>query len=250
MDGTIYLGTNILKGVKELFFKLRNSDKSYFFLTNNSSRDGLYYKEKLALMGIDSSNEQIIISTHSAIYYLQQKNCKKIFVLGTAQLKNALRKAGFRVVSDGGLAIDYVVVGFDTELDYQDLTYACQYIDQKIPYLATHPDVRCPVEGGRYVPDCGSIVALLKTATGVDCSEITGKPSKYMIDVVMQKTGFKPEEIAIIGDRLYTDIAMGKFHNILSILVLTGETTIEDLQDSEIKPDIVLDGIYQLEEYI
>lgn len=250
MDGTIYLGSQPLPGAAELIKKIDSSSKSYYFLTNNSSRDNEYYQAKLEKMGIITEQEKILISTHSLLCYLQEKTAKKIFVLGTKELKNIFQKEGYTILEKGGQDADYVVVGFDTQLNYENLSAACQYVDTGVPYVATHPDVRCPLEGGKYIPDCGSIIALIKTATGKECELVAGKPSQYMVQTVLKKTGLQPSELAIVGDRLYTDVALGKNSGIFSLLVLSGEAKQDDIKQSIYKPDIVLDGVYQLTEYI
>ena len=245
MDGTIYLGGNILPGAIETLEVLEKRGIKYFFLTNNSSRSSAYYVQKLAKMGIKTREENIIISTHSLITYLKTAGGKKLFVLGTDDLKNHLKDAGYKIVDDE--TPDYVVVGFDTGLNYQNLSKATQYVDAGVPYVASHPDVRCPVEGGRFIPDCGSILALIKTATGKECTMITGKPGRHMVQTVLDLTGQDPSELAVVGDRLYTDIALGKNSGITSVLVLSGETCFDDIEKSPYKPDLVLNGIYELE---
>ena len=246
MDGTIYLEDAILPGTLETLKKLDDLGVKYYFLTNNSSRDPLYYQNKVKKMGIEIPEERILISTHSSIYYLSQKGAKNLFVLGTQELKTDLTKAGFSVVTEGNQKVDYVVVGFDLQLNYENLSIACQYVDEGVPYMATHPDVRCPMKNGKYIPDCGSFITLINTATGKACEAFTGKPSQYMIDVVLAKTGFKPEDLAVVGDRIYTDIALGKNNGILSILLLSGEATLADLPTSSVQPDMIFKGIYEL----
>ena len=250
MDGTIYLGKKILPGAAEFLRKLDDSGKEYYFLTNNSSHNQAFYQKKLAKMGINTKKERVIISSHSLLLYLENSAGKNIFVLGTQELKDIFADAGYKIVEAGAEKVDYVVVGFDTGLDFERLSIACQYVDEGIPYVATHPDVRCPLEGGKYIPDCGSILALIKTATGKECTMIAGKPSKYTVQTVANKTGFAPSELAVVGDRLYTDIALGENSGIFSILVLSGEAKKEELENSPYKPDLVLDGLYQLEKYI
>ena len=133
---------------------------------------------------------------------------------------------------------DLVVVGFDQTLTYETLTIACRLIDRGVPYIATHPDVRCPIEGGEYIPDTGAFLACIKTATG------------YMVDTVMERTGLKKEEIAMVGDRLMTDIRFGTDNGILSILVLTGEATLEDVEQGPVKPDIILPHAKEILKYL
>lgn len=250
MDGTVYLGNQVLPGAVDLLKKLDAAKRQYYFLTNNSSRSQSYYRQKLAGMGIFVDNERIMSSAHSLLLYLASKKGKKLFVLGTQELKDFFCAAGYLIVEEGSGNPDYVVIGFDTGLNYAGLSQACQYVDAGVPYIATHPDVRCPLEGGKYIPDCGSIVALIKTATGKDCTIVTGKPSEYMLRTVVEKTGLGPQELAVVGDRLYTDIALGTKSGILSILVLSGEAKLHDIESSPYKPDLVLEGIYQLEMYL
>lgn len=250
MDGTIYLEDTILPGTIDTISKLNELGIKYYFLTNNSSKDAIYYKNKVEKMGIDIPEEKILISTHSSIYYLSKKKAKNLFVLGTKELKNDLKKAGFNITEDSNKPIDYLVVGFDLQLNYDNLVIACQYVDSGVPYIATHPDVRCPMKNGRYIPDCGSFISLIHTATGKSCEAVTGKPSKYMVDVVLEKTGFAVSDLAVVGDRIYTDIALGKNSDIISILLLSGEACLEDLKTSSIQPDIVFEGIYNLSDYL
>ncbi len=250
MDGTVYLGNKVLPGAAGVFAQLKKLGKSYYFLTNNSSRDQDYYQEKLDGMGIDAHREQILISSHSLAHYLSEKPVKRVFVLGTRELKEYLAYSGYKILEKNTQVPDYVVVGFDTGLDYEKLTIACQHIDSGVPYVATHPDVRCPLEGGLYIPDCGSLLALIKTATGKECEFVAGKPSRQMLDVVTKKTGVPFSQLAMVGDRLNTDIALGNNNGILSILLLKGEATLEDLKTSVIKPDIVLPSIEKLPELI
>ena len=146
--------------------------------------------------------------------------------------------------------VDYVVVGFDQTLTYERLTIACRLIDKGVPYVATHPDVRCPIEGGEFIPDTGAMLELIKTATGKAPQLIFGKPYQYMVDVVLDKTGFAKDEIAMVGDRLATDIAFGLNNDILSIMVLTGEASMEDVEKGKIKPDIILPHAKEILNYI
>ena len=142
-----------------------------------------------------------------------------------------------------------MVVGFDMSLDYEKLAIACRLIDRGVPYVATHPDVRCPIEGGEFIPDCGAMIKLIETATGKKPAAITGKPYHYMVDVVMERTGYKKDEIAMVGDRLSTDIAFGLNNGILSVLVLTGEATLEDVEKENILPDIILPHAADIAKY-
>lgn len=241
MDGTINLGNELIPGMEGFFERLAACGRSFYLLTNNSSRSHEHYVSKMRGMGVKVEKENVLISTDALISFLaREKPGASLFVLGTAQLLGNIREAGFKLTESLEEETDYVVVGFDQELTYKRLAIACRLIDRGVPYLATHPDVRCPIEGGEFIPDTGAMLELIKTATGKDVSLIFGKPYKHMVDVVLERTGYSKDEIAMVGDRLSTDIAFGLHNGILSIMVLTGEATLEDVTRGNIKPDIIL----------
>jgi HAD superfamily hydrolase (TIGR01450 family) len=250
MDGTVYLGGRLLPGAAETLSALSAAGRKYYFLTNNSSHGPLYYRAKLKKMGIAAKSADIIMSSHALLDFLSGQPGRRLFVLGVRALKGLLRRAGHTVVEEGGGAVDYVVVGFDTGLNYKNLAIACQYVDGGAPYVATHPDLRCPLDGGKYIPDCGSILALIKAATGQDCLLAAGKPSPYLVGAALRRTGFGPAELAVVGDRLYTDVALGRAGGIFSILLLSGEATGKDLEHSPLRPDLVLNGIGDMLEFL
>ena len=158
-------------------------------------------------MGVPVTKNNILISSDALVSHLKHsKPGARLFVLGTPELKATIKEGGFTLTSRLEDETDLVVVGFDQTLTYETLTIACRLIDRGVPYIATHPDVRCPIEGGEYIPDTGAFLACIKTATGKDPEYITGKPYGYMVDTVMERTGLKKEEIAMVGDRLMTDI--------------------------------------------
>jgi len=251
MDGTINLGMELIPGMEGFFDKLEESGRSYYLVTNNSSKDHAHYVKKMNSMGIKVTKENILISSDALITCLQHiKPEARLFVLGTPELKAVIKAGGFMLTSSLEDIPDYVVIGFDQTLTYETLTIACRLIDRGIPYIATHPDVRCPIEGGEFIPDTGAFLACIKAATGKDPLFITGKPYRYMVDVVMERTGLKKEEIAMVGDRLMTDIRFGKDNGILSILVLTGEATLKDVESGDIKPDIILPHAKEILKYL
>ncbi len=241
MDGTINLGNELIPGMEGFFDELVGSGREFYLLTNNSSKGHGHYVEKMKKLGIEVPEDKVLISTDAFIFYMKTVNpYARLFVLGTQQLKDALRKVGFTLTTTLEEETDYVVVGFDMELNYENLTIACRLIDRGVPYVATHPDVRCPIEGEEFIPDCGAFIECIKTATGKSPKVITGKPYSYMVDTAVAKTGYKKEEIAMVGDRLSTDIAFGVNNGILAVLVLTGEASMEDVEKSSVKPDIIL----------
>lgn len=241
MDGTINLGNQLIPGMEGFFDKLAAAGRRYYLVTNNSSKDPAHYVQKMNGLGVKCTLQEILISSDAFVAYMQKrKPGARLFVLGTPELKQTIREGGFTLT--GGLEepVDFVVVGFDQTLTYETLTIACRLIDRGVPFIATHPDVRCPIEGGEFIPDAGALLACIKSATGKDPEVICGKPYHYMVDAVMERTGFAREEIAMVGDRLTTDIPFGVRNGILSIMVLTGEGTLAEVEKSPVKPDIIL----------
>jgi len=143
--------------------------------------------------------------------------------------------------------IDFVVVGFDTSFEYRKAMIACKYISKGIPFIATNKDIKCPIGDEEFIPDCGSIAKMIETVTGIN-PKFIGKPSKETVDYLLNKANKSKDKIAIVGDRLYTDIAMGFNNGICSILILSGETKIDDLKNSKIIPDFIFDNVYKLYE--
>lgn len=246
MDGTIFLGDRLLPGAQEIVAFLRDSNIPYFFLTNNSSRSKLDYVDKLARLGLSVGAERIFTSGEATAYYLQKrKPGARLYVVGTPSLEEEFARFGFSLVEEEP---DYAVLGFDTTLTYEKLVHLCNFVRAGKPYIATHPDINCPVEGG-FIPDIGAMMALVETSTGRQPDVIVGKPYAPVVEAVSEKTGFAPEQIVMVGDRLYTDIALGKA-GLRTVLVLSGETKREDLAESLIQPDLVVAHVGELLEIL
>jgi len=242
MDGTIYLDNNLLPGAKDFISLLNERGIAYLFLTNNSSKDANLYVQKLNKLGVPASKKMILTSGEATATYLQRKNKgASLFVVGTPALKKEFVSSGFLISDDEP---DMVVLGFDTTLNYEKLWNCCNFIRDGLPYIATHPDVNCPTKDG-FMPDIGSFIALIEASTGRLPDEIIGKPYAAMVEAIEFRTGVKRENICMIGDRLYTDIALGKF-GIQTILVLSGEATEDDIDDAEIKPDFVMKDLSEV----
>lgn len=244
MDGTIYLDDALFDGTLDFLTYVKSIGGTYFFLTNNSSKSVDKYVEKLAKLGIASTREDFITSTNATSLYLQEKNYHKIYALGTASFKEQLRQDGLPVTDRLEDNIDCLCMGFDTELSFQKLEDACILLNKGVDYIATNPDWVCPTWYG-YVPDCGSVSQMLHHATK-RMPKFIGKPEPTMALLAMEKTGYKPEETAVIGDRLYTDIACGVVAGIHSIFVLSGEGTMEDVAVSDVKPEFIYENIRTL----
>ena len=238
MDGTIYLGNELFSFTKDFLKKVEETGREYYFFTNNSSKSQQAYIEKLGKLGI-----QMMTSSHVIVKYLKEHyEGKSIYVLGTQSLIQEFQYFDMNLTEEDP---DIVVLGFDTTLTYEKLSKACHYIRNGCTYFGINPDWNCPMEGGTFIPDCGSMAKLIEASTG-RFPEFFGKPSKHTLDYIIQETGYEPDEIAIVGDRLYTDIAVADQSDVTSILVLSGESTREDVKTSDVKPDVILEDLSEI----
>jgi len=246
MDGTIYLEDHLIDGASDFLHHLMEHDKRFIFLTNNSSKNANAYVEKLHALGLSFIKaEHIYTSGQATIAYISENfPSKDIYLLGTNDLESEFCEAGFRMGDNPAV----VVIGFDTTLTYAKLWKVCDLVRGGLPYIATHPDFNCPTRDG-FMPDIGAIIAFVKASTGREPDVVVGKPNLPMLNAISRKTRLPLGKIAMVGDRLYTDIAFGK-HGIHTVLVLTGETKREDLADSPFHPELVLGSIAELIEKI
>lgn len=250
MDGTIYLGEQLIDGADKFLEKIKETGKKYIFLTNNSSKNKSSYVQKLKRIGIESNHDEVFTSGEATTIYLNKiKKKAKIFLLGTKALEEEFKNAGFELVRERDKEIDFVVLGFDTTLTYEKLWIACDYIASGVKYIATHPDFVCPLEGGKCMPDVGSMIAFIKATTGKE-PIVVGKPNRHIVDAILEKYSLKREELVIIGDRLYTDIRTGLDNGIDSILVMSGETDKQMLKTTEFIPNYVFDSVKDIIEVL
>jgi HAD superfamily hydrolase (TIGR01457 family) len=244
MDGTVYLGSRLLPGALEFIEYLRETERDFLFVTNNSSRHAEYYANKLTKLGIDCDAANILTSGEATACYINTlKPGARIFLLGTPELEEEFQTQGFTLTGD---APDFVVLGFDQTLTYAKLVTACDWIRRGIPFIATHPDLNCPTESG-YIPDCGAMAALISASTGIQ-PKVIGKPHREIIDMILRKKAYDAEQLAIVGDRLYTDMATGFNARICTVLVLSGETKSEDLRAAAMQPQYVCRDLAELTE--
>lgn len=242
MDGTIFLGNQLLPGALDFLELLSRKGIQYYFLTNNSSRSKIEYANKLAQFGIRTSENKIFTSGEAtAIYIKKQKPGARLYVVGTPPLENEMRSHGFQLVDTDP---DFVVLGFDTTLTYEKLWKLCDFVRAGTPYIATHPDFNCPTETG-FMPDIGAMIAFVEASTGRRPDQIVGKPNTPIVEAMLEKSGFAVEQLGMIGDRLYTDIALGQA-GLTTVLVLSGETKKADLETSEFTPDYVMQDLAEL----
>jgi len=240
LDGTIYLGKKLFDKVLELIDWLKNNSKQFFFLSNNSSQSSSEYLEKLKKHGLDIISNNIILSQHPTIAYLKEEKYKKVFLMGNQSLKEEFRQEGFEIVEENP---EIVVLAFDQELTYDRLLKATYLLLADIPYIATHPDDRCPTEDG-YIPDAGGIAALLYKAAE-RMPRVFGKPNPEMLLFKLNQLKISPKDAVMFGDRLYTDIKMGINAGATTCCVLSGETTLEMIEQSDTKPDLVINGVWE-----
>jgi 4-nitrophenyl phosphatase len=242
MDGTIYLGDRLLPGAVEFLALLNERKISYYFLTNNSSKNWWQYAEKLSKLGLSVAENQILTSGEAtAIYLHQQKPGARIFLSGTPALETDFNCYGFELVSEQP---DFIVLGFDTTVTYTKLWKLCDFIRAGLPFIATHPDINCPTGNG-YMPDIGALIAFIQASTSRSPDVTIGKPNKPIIDALVERSGIPLESMCIVGDRLYTDIALGDF-GMVTVLVLTGEARLADLAGSLHQPDYVIENLASL----
>ena len=247
MDGTFYLGSRVIPGSLDFLAALSATGRTARFLTNNSSRSAAVYRERLSGMGVPDAYCDVITSAHAAARYCRERfPGKKGFLLGTPAMRQEMLSLGLSLTEEEA---DYVLAGFDTTLDYGKLTRVCDEVRAGKPFVATHPDFNCPTETG-FIPDLGSFLALIEASAGRRPDVILGKPYRGIMDEAAARTGFSFSEMAIVGDRLYTDVAAGRNHGVTSVLVLSGETSAEDLEKSEIRPDLVFGRLSDMIPYL
>jgi HAD superfamily hydrolase (TIGR01457 family) len=243
MDGTFYLGNRLLPGALELIDLFQRRGIDFLFLTNNSSRTQREYAEKIRRLGLDLPESKIFTSGEATAIPLASIQPKaSLYVVGTPALEDEFRAHGFRLTVDE--KPDFAVLGFDTTLTYQKIWRLCDLIVAGVPYIATHPDINCPTETG-YMPDIGSMIAMVAASTGKQPDLIIGKPYDPIVKALSAKLNLPIKELCMVGDRLYTDIALGKT-GLATVLVLSGETREQDLEGSPFQPDFIMRDLADL----
>lgn len=248
MDGTVYLGKDLIPGSLETFEALNMNNIDYVFFTNNSSHDLDFYFEKIKNFGIKCDREKnFFSSTEIAIDYLKELNFKKIFVIGNKSLKKQLSKH-FEVIEkyDEKIKLDGVLAGFSTELVYQELRDCCLYLEtQDVPFFATNGDYRCPIEDGLYIPDCGGMIEWIRLATNKK-ARVLGKPDPQVVYSLAKMFNVDLKDVLLVGDRIYTDILVGVNAKADTVMVLSGETKMDDLKNYSYRPTYIIDSIKDL----
>ena len=246
MDGTFYLGDRILDGSLAFLDRVKATGRRFLFFTNNSSKSPQAYVQKLAALGCPIGLSDIMTSGDVTIQYLKSHYPDaKVYLVGTPVLEESFGQKGIRLVEE---APDVVVIGFDTTLTYHKLERACTFLRGGAVFLATHLDINCPTEDG-FIPDCGSICALISRSVDRQ-PKYLGKPFSETVDMILKTTGAKRERTAFVGDRLYTDVATGVRGGAKGLLVLSGETKLEDVAGPEVPPDGIFASLGEMAGYL
>ena len=254
MDGTIYLGSTLFPYTQAFLQTLRNNGISYSFLTNNPTKSSNDYLLKLQKLGIYATEEQMYTSSIATIDYIhmQYPEAKRIFTLGTPSMQAEFKKAGFEITSDSANDVpDILVVAFDTTLEYSRLCRAAWWASKTdIPYIATNPDWVCPTDQPTILVDCGSLCKAIEGATKRQPDIVIGKPNPNMLYCIRDKYNLKDDEIAMVGDRIYTDVATAQNAGSFGVLVLSGETTLEVSLTYDRQPDLTALSIKEFGELL
>lgn len=248
MDGTIYMGSHLFPFTQDFLKMLRDNGIGYSFLTNNPTRSISDYLAKLEKMGIEATADNMYTTAVATIDHLKANmpDVKRIFVIGTPSMKAEFERAGFELTSeDPGDMPQALIVAFDTTLEYGRLCHASWLASQGLPYIATNPDRVCPTNLDTVLVDCGSLCACIEHATGRKPDLVIGKPNPGMLDGILYRHGLKPDEIAMCGDRIYTDVAMARNAGALGVLVLSGETTLDTAMNSDPQPPVTAKNIME-----
>ncbi len=248
MDGTFYLGDKLIEGSLDFLEAIRRTGRDVWFLTNNSSKSASVYVQKLTRMAVpDPFREQVMTSGHAAAHYILEHFAGKTgYLLGNAMLREELEGMGLAFAEEN---VDYVLVGYDTTLDYAKMCVVCDHIRAGLPYIATHPDFNCPTETG-FIPDMGAIMAFIEASTGRKADIILGKPYVGIVNEALGRTGYRLDELAMVGDRLYTDVRTGVDHGMTGILVLSGEATMDDVAKSDVIPHLIFGKLADMIPYL
>ena len=253
MDGTIYMGMSLFDYTIPFLNSLKEMGITYSFLTNNPSTSIPDYLKKLAGMGIEATEEEMYTTALATIDYIKTNYpaARRLFLLGTPSMISEFEKAGFESVADSAEEKpDVLVVAFDKTLEYSRLCRAAYWAQQGLPYIATNPDRVCPTDQPTVLVDCGSICKCIEHATGRQPDIVLGKPDPNMLTGVQARYGVKPEEVAMVGDRIYTDIEMAHNAGAFGVLVLSGETTLQIADEAPRQPDLIADSIEVLGELL
>ena len=251
MDGTLYYDNDLFPWTIPFLDTLEHFSIGHSFLTNNPTKSAKDYIAHLSKMGINASLDEMLTSARATIDFIKLHfNHKKLFIVGTPSMIREFEEAGFISTKGTDDKPDAVIVAFDKTLVYEKLCHAAFWISQGLPYIATNPDRVCPTKERTVLVDCGAVCAAIEYSVGRKPDIVIGKPNPIMIETIVKKLKIEPAQIAAAGDRIYTDVRAAANAKALSVLVLSGEAQIKDIEESQLKPDIVVDNLGDLKEMI
>ena len=248
IDGTLAIDSTLYDGSKDLLNHIDQIGGKAFYITNNSMKSRKDYVSKFSRWGIQTEEDQFVTASYATCCYLKEHyNKKKLFVVGTPSFVEEVKSFGLDVTIKVEDDISCVVVGFDGTLNYGKIEAACELLFRpEVDFIGTNPDLRCPTSYG-FMPDCGAICNMISAAVDREPVYI-GKPNAKIAEMCMSQVGALKEEVIVVGDRLYTDIACGIYAGVETAVVFTGEAKPEDLLDTEFKPDFMFENIRELYE--
>lgn len=245
LDGTVYLSERLIPGADGVIRLLRERGGKVVFLSNKAIQTRENYAAKLTRLGIPTAPEEVINSSFVMTRYLTKRAPgARVFAIGETPFVEELQRAGFKISEDPA-QIEWVIASFDRTFDYRKLCIACEALKRGARFVATNPDRTCPVEGGE-LPDCAGVIAHLEAVTLRKVEAIVGKPSPFTIEATLEILGHPTTECILVGDRIETDIRMGKESGMKTALVMTGVTDEKTLEASPVRPDYVLKSIADL----
>jgi len=237
LDGTVYLGDRPIPGTVD-FIRRNLPVRDIYFLTNNTSRDPRSYVEKLRGMGIDIGLERILSPLLPLLRHLRRENIRGIYLVGNACCRAFFAEHAPDIVFTSGPDCRAVILAYDTELTYEKLAESCLLLQRPdVVFLATHADLVCPSPRGP-LPDAGSFAALYAKAAGRSPDLVFGKPNPLILGDLPER--YAPQDMVMVGDRLYTDKALAENAGMDFILVLSGESRAEDVAGLARRPDLVV----------
>jgi NagD protein len=246
LDGTVYLGERLIPGADTVIATLRAAGRRVAFLSNKPLQTRAEYAAKLSRLGVPAAPDDVINSSLVLARYLRDRDPgAPVFVIGEPPMLAEMRAHGFDVRGDE--RVRWVVIAFDRTFDYAKLNIALQAVKQGARLIATNPDRTCPVEGGE-IPDCAGMIAAVEAVTDRKVEAIVGKPSPIILEVALAALGVPARDAAIVGDRIETDIVMGRRLGLATVLVLSGITRADDPRIAAIAPDHVVRSIGDLVE--
>lgn len=247
LDGTLSIGDRLYEGSRELLSYIASAGGKSYYITNNSTMSAEDYIRKFRKnFGLTATADQFVTAGYMTLRFLKKNfPADKIFVLGTKSFIKELKNNGLNITEEAEENISCAVAAYDSELTYEKLCRICRVLfTQDIPFYATNPDLRCPIDFG-FIPDCGSICNMITAATGRKPIYL-GKPSKEIVTLCMERSGFSPEETLVVGDRIYTDIACGINAGVDTCVVYTGEASPEEVKTSPYRPAWAFENIADL----